>query len=61
VVFMTGNLTVSRSIVALLTDSGLAYGLAQRSLRRKNIERVVPLKNELEKFLTTSKTGMVTK
>jgi hypothetical protein len=54
---LLGNLTVSRSIIALLAGSGWAYGLAQRSLRRKHIERNVPLKNELEKVIDKSRTS----
>jgi len=54
---LAGNLTVSRGIITLLTGSGWAFGLAQRSLRRKNIERVVPLKNDLEKVLDPKRTS----
>jgi hypothetical protein len=52
-----GNLMVNRGIVALLTGSGWAFGLAQRSLRRKNIERLVPLKNDLEKVIDPKRTS----
>jgi hypothetical protein len=54
---LLGNLTVNRGIIALLTGSGWAYGLAQRSLRRKHIERNVPLKNELEKVIDKNRTS----
>jgi hypothetical protein len=53
---LAGNLTVSRGIITLLTGSGWAFGLAQRSLRRKNIERLVPLKNDLEKEINPKRT-----
>lgn len=52
-----GNLKVSDGIITLLAGSGWAYGLAQRSLRRKHIERTVPLKNELEKVLDKKRTS----
>jgi hypothetical protein len=52
-----GNLTVSKGIITLLTGSGWAYGLAQRSLRRRNIQRTVPLKNELEKQLDENRSS----
>ena len=52
-----GNLMVNRGIVALLAGSGWAFGLAQRSLRRKNIERLVPLKNDLEKVIDPKRTS----
>jgi hypothetical protein len=52
-----GNLTVSRSIIALLTGSGWVYGLGQRSLRRRNIERLVPAKNDLERALDKNRTS----
>lgn len=48
---------VNRGIVALLAGSGWAFGLAQRSLRRKNIERLVPLKNDLEKVIDPKRTS----
>jgi hypothetical protein len=54
---LAGNLTVSRGIITLLTCGGWAFGLAQRSLRRKNIERVVPLKNDLEKVIDPNRTS----
>lgn len=54
---LAGNVTVSRGIITLLTGSGWAYGVAQRSLRRKNIERLVPLKNELEKVIDKKRTS----
>lgn len=54
---LAGNLTVSRGIITLLTVSGWAFGLAQRSSRRKNIERLVPLKNELEKVIDPKRTS----
>jgi hypothetical protein len=52
-----GNIKVSDGIITLLTGSGWAYGLAQRSLRRRNIERVVPAKNELERMLDPNRSS----
>lgn len=52
-----GNLKVSDGIITLLTGSGWAYGLAQRSLRRRHIERVTPLKNDLERIIDTKRTS----
>ena len=54
---LAGNLTVSRGIITLLTCSGWAFGMAQRSARRKNIERIVPLKNDLEKVIDAKRTS----
>jgi hypothetical protein len=54
---LAGNLTVSKGIITLLTCSGWAFGLAQRSARRKNIERIVPLKNDLEKVIDAKRTS----
>lgn len=52
-----GSLTFNRGVVALLTGSGWAYGLGQRSVRRKNIERTVPAKNELERLIDPNRTS----
>jgi hypothetical protein len=52
-----GNLKVSDGIITLLAGSGWAYGLGQRSLRRKSIERLVPHKNELEKVFDKKRTS----
>jgi hypothetical protein len=52
-----GNLKVSDGIITLLTGSGWAYGLAQRSLRRKHIERTATIKNELERLLDKNRTS----
>jgi hypothetical protein len=54
---LLGNLKVSRGIIALLTGSGWVYGLGQRSLRRKNIERLAPAKNEVEKRIDKNRTS----
>ena len=54
---MIGNVKVSDGIIVLLTGGGWAYGLAQRSLRRKYIERTAPLKNELERLLDQNRTS----
>jgi hypothetical protein len=52
-----GNLTVSRGIITLLTGGGWAYGLAQRSLRRRAIERLAPAKNKVERLLDKGRTS----
>jgi hypothetical protein len=52
-----GNLTVSRAIISLLAGSGWAYGLGQRRLRRRNIERLGTAKNELERRLDKKRTS----
>ena len=52
-----GNIKVSNSIVALLAGGGWVYGLGQRQLRRKNIKRIVPAKNALEKLLNPTRTS----
>lgn len=52
-----GNLTVSRGIITLLTASGWIFGLGQRSLRRKNIERLAPAKNEVERRIDKNRTS----
>lgn len=51
------NLKVSRGIIALLTGSGWAYGLGQRRLRRKNIQRLATAKNEVEKRIDKNRTS----
>jgi hypothetical protein len=52
-----GNIKVSDGIIFFLTGSGWAYGLGQRSLRRKHIERTVSAKNELERILDKNRTS----
>jgi hypothetical protein len=52
-----GNLKVSDGVLFFLTGSGWAYGLGQRSLRRKHIERTVPLKNELERVIDKNRSS----
>jgi len=52
-----GKITVSRGIVSLLTASGWVYGLGQRSLRRRNIERLAPAKNKVERLLDSHRTS----
>jgi hypothetical protein len=52
-----GNVTMSRSIITLVAGGGWAFGLAQRSLRRRNIERTVPAKNDLEKIIDKNRTS----
>src|SRR4051812_26788513 len=52
-----GNVTFNKGVVAVLMGSGWAYGLGQRSVRRKNIERIVPAKNELERLVDPNRTS----
>jgi hypothetical protein len=52
-----GNIKVSDGIITLLVGSGWAFGLAQRSLRRKYIERTAPVKNKLERLLDERRTS----
>lgn len=52
-----GNLTVSRGIISLLAGSGWFYGLGQRALRRKAIERLAPAKNEVERRMDKNRTS----
>jgi hypothetical protein len=51
------NVKVSDGIIYLLLGGGWAYGLGQRKLRRRHIERVVKSKNELEKLLDPKRTS----
>src|SRR4029077_3022726 len=46
-----GNLKVSEGISYIFGTGGVIYGVGQRQLRRRNIERIVPLKNKLETIL----------
>ena len=52
-----GNITVSRGIITLLTASGWVYGLGQRGLRRRSIERLAPAKNQVEGLLDPNRTS----
>jgi hypothetical protein len=52
-----GNVKVSDGIITLLIVSGWAFGLAQRSLRRRYIERTAPVKNKLERILDAKRTS----
>lgn len=52
-----GNLKVSGGVISVLGGSGWAYGLAQRSLRRRHIERTAPLKNKLERIIDSKRTS----
>src|SRR5258708_30958920 len=46
-----GNLKISEGISYIFGASGVLYGVGQRQLRRRNIGRIVPLKNKLEKTI----------
>jgi hypothetical protein len=52
-----GNLKVSESIAYILGSGGLIYGAAQRQLRRRNIQRLVKGKNDLEKLMNPGRTS----
>jgi len=52
-----GNLKISEGISYIFGASGVLYGVGQRQLRRRNIERIVPLKNKLEKILDPKRTS----
>jgi hypothetical protein len=54
---LLADLKANRGIILLLGGGGWAYGLAQRSLRRKNVQRLVPLKNELERQIDKKRTS----
>jgi hypothetical protein len=46
-----GSATISRGLMVLLAGGGWVYGLGQQYLRRRNIQRIVPAKNALERKL----------
>jgi hypothetical protein len=52
-----GNVKVSDGIIVLLMGGGWAYGLGQRSLRRRYIERTSSAKNELERIIDSNRTS----
>jgi len=52
-----GSVKVSDGIIFVLTAGGWAYGLGQRSLRRKHIQRTTTDKNELERLLDKDRTS----
>jgi hypothetical protein len=52
-----GNITVNRAILSFVTASGWVFGLGQRNLRRRNIERLSREKNELERRLDPKRTS----
>jgi len=52
-----GNLNVSDGIITVLAGGGWVYGLGQRQLRRRNIQRTVPAKNALERLLNPTRTS----
>jgi hypothetical protein len=56
-VSILGNIKVSDGILAVLTGGSLAYGIGQRALRRRNIERLTPRSIELEKRLDSNRTS----
>jgi hypothetical protein len=52
-----GNLKISEGISYIFGTGGIVYGVGQRQLRRRNIERIVPLKNKLEMILDPKRTS----
>jgi hypothetical protein len=52
-----GNLKISEGISYIFGTGGVVYGVGQRQLRRRNIERIVPLKNRLEEILDSKRTS----
>lgn len=58
-----GNVKVSDGVLYVLTGGSIAYGLGERSLRRRNIKRLTPRSIELEKRLDPNRTssGLTTK
>jgi hypothetical protein len=52
-----GNIKVSNGIIAVFGAGGWAYGLGQRSLRRKFIERNAGDKNRLEMLIDPSRSS----
>ncbi len=57
VVQLLGNLKVSDGILALFGTGGIVYGVGQRYLRRRHIQRVVQEKNRLEKMIDPKRTS----
>jgi hypothetical protein len=52
-----GNIKVSDSITYLFGAGGVVYGIGQRQLRRRNIERLSREKNDLERLLDPNRTS----
>lgn len=52
-----GNVNVKDSIYIVLTVGGIIYGVGQRQLRRRNIERLTKQTMELEKRLDPKRTS----
>jgi len=52
-----GNIKVSDGIAYIFGGGGLVYGLGQRQLRRKNVERLTAVKNDLERRLDPNRTS----
>jgi hypothetical protein len=52
-----GNLKVSDGILYLFGVSGWVYGLGERRLRRNNIRRLAPAKNDLERIIDPRRTS----
>src|SRR5258706_5912104 len=56
-VSILGDVKVSDGIYIVLSGGSLVYGIGQRSLRRRNIERLTPHSVELEKRIDPNRTS----
>jgi hypothetical protein len=52
-----GNIKISDSIAYILGVGGVVYGVGERQLRRRNIERLSREKNALERILDPTRTS----
>lgn len=52
-----GSLRISEGILSLLALGGVSYGVGQRNLRRKNIERLSRRNQELEQRLDPNRSS----
>jgi len=57
IVSILANVKVSDSICVLLAGGGSAYGLAQRSLRRKTLKRLTERPKELEEAIDAKRSS----
>jgi hypothetical protein len=52
-----GDIKISDSIAYLFGAGGVVYGVGERQLRRRNIERLSKEKNDLERLLDPNRTS----
>ena len=52
-----GNLTVSQSLAYILGAGGVAYGVGERKVRQKTIQRLQDRNQELEKRIDPHRTS----